>query len=165
MQEIGEKIRLIESLNSPDGQVAANVGKIEGGVAANVVPEMAFMEFELRFWDGGIMCKTLGDMKRRITNPVSDGVRLELKETSLIAPWQPSAESRRIFDLACGVGRAMGLELSEEKRGGISDSNWVRRRAFLRLTDSARSVRVIARMRNSLYATACSNGSNLPPGF
>ncbi len=125
IQELGEKIRLVESFNRPDGQVAANVGKISGGVAGNVVAELAAMEFELRFWDAGIMRDTLADVRRRVLEPAVPGVRLELEETSLIAPWQPTPASRRIFEMACAVGRAMGLELAEEHRGGISDANWV----------------------------------------
>ena len=125
VEEIGEKIRLVESLNREDGQVAANVGRIGGGLAGNVVAEEALMEFELRFWDRELMDRTVEEVKSMALTPSVEGIRLELKETSRIPPWRPNAESRRFFDLACNVARDMGQTIVEEKRGGISDSNWV----------------------------------------
>jgi len=125
VEEIGEKIRLVESLNREDGQVAANVGRIGGGLASNVVAEEAFMEFELRFWDPVVMDRTVEEVKSMALTPTVEGIRLELKETSRIPPWRPDAESRRLFELACDVARDMGHTIVEEKRGGISDANWV----------------------------------------
>ena len=125
VEEIGEKIRLVEFFNREDGQVAANVGRIGGGLASNVVAEEAFMEFELRFWDRELMDRTVEEAKEVALTPSVEGIRLELKETSRIPPWRPDAESRRHFDLACDVARDMGQTIVEEKRGGISDSNWV----------------------------------------
>jgi len=125
VEEVGEKIRLIESFNRPDGEVAANVGRIGGGLAGNVVAEEAFMEFELRFWDRELMDRTLAEVRRMVLTPSVAGVRLDLEETSNIPPWRPDAESRRLFDLACEVAREMGQTIVEEKRGGISDANWV----------------------------------------
>ncbi len=125
VQEIGEKIRLIESFNRPDQQVVANVGKIGGGLAGNIVAAQACMEFELRFWERALMDQTLAMVRQKVLTPSVDGVRLELRETSMIPPWQPTPASRQAFELACAVGREMGMELVEEKRGGISDANWV----------------------------------------
>lgn len=125
VEEIGEKIRLIESFNRLDKQVVANVGRIGGGLSAGIVAEEAFMEFELRFWDGELKDKTVEEVKKKALTPTVQRVRLELKETANTPPWRPDAESRRIFEMACGIAREMGLEIVEEKRGGISDSNWV----------------------------------------
>ena len=125
VEEIGNKIRLIESFNRPDKQVVANVGRIGGGLAGGIVAEEAFMEFELRFWDGELKDKTVEEVKKMALAPSIEGVRLELRETANVSPWRPDAESRRIFEMACEIASEMGRTIVEEKRGGISDSNWV----------------------------------------
>lgn len=125
VEEIGYKIREIEALNRSDGTVAANVGRIGGGLASNVVADHAFMEFESRFWDRDVMEATLAAIDRLAVHPRVQGVTLELERTALVPPWQPDAASRQIFEKACRVGRDMGLPLVEEKRGGVSDANWV----------------------------------------
>ena len=125
VEEIGHKIRQIESLNREDKQVVANVGRIGGGLASNIVAEEASMAFEARFWDKAVMAESLEEIGKLAVTPCVEGVRLKLQETARIPPWQPDAESRRIFKLACEIGREIGQDIVEEKRGGISDANWV----------------------------------------
>jgi glutamate carboxypeptidase len=89
------------------------------------VAERAFMEFELRFWDRELMDRTVERIRREVLEPGVDGIALELEETSRIPPWHPDTGTRRALDTARRVAREMGREIAEEKRGGISDSNWV----------------------------------------
>jgi glutamate carboxypeptidase len=37
----------------------------------------------------------------------------------------PTPASRSLFARACGVAQALGLALAEERRGGVSDANWL----------------------------------------
>ncbi len=123
--ELGHKIVMIEALDRLGGAVAANVGRIAGGLASNIVAAEATLEFEVRCWDPARMARTLAALRPRLLAPRVPGVRLALRAGAAAPPWRPDAASRRLFRLVCEVGRGMGLALREELRGGISDANWV----------------------------------------
>lgn len=125
VEELAHKIQGVESLNAEDSSLVANVGKVEGGLAANKVAETAVMEFEVRYWDAAVGAKAAEGIEDLAQRPSVPGCDLALSRLSYRPPLQPSSESRAFFDLACKVAQSLGGTIIEEKRGGVSDANWL----------------------------------------
>lgn len=96
-----------------------------GGLAANAVAEHAMMDFEFRYWDGNMereLRGTLGELGGKATVP---GCTLRLERLSYRPPMQPSAEAMQLVGLIQELSAAMGQSVVPEKRGGVSDANWL----------------------------------------
>ncbi len=124
IDELGHQIRFIEDLNkNPD--IAANVGKVSGGLAANKVAESASMEFEVRCWEPETLQTTIEHIEKSLKSPNVAGCTMNLTRLSYRPPWKPDPASRKLFKLIRETAEDMGQRIVEEKRGGMSDSNWV----------------------------------------
>jgi glutamate carboxypeptidase len=124
IDELAYKIRAIEALNL-ESNISANVGKVEGGLASNKMSASASIEFELRSWDNHILKNTISELEKPIVLPSVKGCKLALEGLANIPPWQPTRKSKKLLNLACQTSDKLRFELREEKRGGVSDSNWV----------------------------------------
>jgi glutamate carboxypeptidase len=125
VHELAYKTLAIESLNEPDGSLAANVGKVSGGLAANAVAESAAMEFEVRYWTREVEERARKRIEDLTAQPTVPGCRLELSRLSHRPPLQPSAGSLALFRRIGDVARGLAQAVAEEKRGGVSDANWL----------------------------------------
>ncbi len=121
--EAAHKILALEALNGPD--TAANVGFVAGGLAANAVAEHCQLEFEARNWDLASQERTRVAIQRIINNPSIAGVSLRSEEMSFRPPMTPSATAREMFELVVACGKELQEDIIEEKRGGLSDGNWL----------------------------------------
>ncbi len=125
IEDLAHKVLAIESLNAPDGSLVANVGKVEGGLAANAVAERANMDFETRYWTADVEARAADAVRKIVSHPAVPGCRLNLNRLSHRPPLQPSPESRALFERICAVAKTLGQNIVEEKRGGVSDANWL----------------------------------------
>lgn len=125
IEELAHKILTVEAFNKPDGSVAANVGKIEGGIAANAVAPAASMDFEVRYWDPKLEKKILPAIEALTSDIKVNGCAVTLQRLSYRPAMQPTPESMRIFDLIVKRGQTLGMNITEEKRGGVSDACWL----------------------------------------
>jgi len=123
--ELAYKTLAIESLNRADGSVVANVGKVRGGLAANAVAEAAFMEFETRYWTAQAQAEAEKAIQDITSCAAVSGCRLSLSPLSHRPPLQPSAASRELLAAVRAVAASLGRNVIEEKRGGLSDANWL----------------------------------------
>jgi glutamate carboxypeptidase len=124
--ELAAKIVAIESLNRDDGRVMANVGRVEGGLAANVVAERGSLDFEVRYWTKEVERAMLAKVRRLMSRPAVHGCGLRLEPLSYRPPLQPDRKCRRLFREIVSLGAELGQSIKEETRGGVSDANWLR---------------------------------------
>ncbi|MEW6358589.1 MAG: M20/M25/M40 family metallo-hydrolase [Planctomycetota bacterium] len=125
VEELAHKVLAIESLNEPDGSLVANVGKVSGGLAANNVANDAAMDFEVRYWTADGEARALKAIEERMASVSVPGCALRLDRLSYRPPWQPTRESMALFDHIRAVAAPLGQTIIEEKRGGVSDANWL----------------------------------------
>jgi len=95
---------------------------VEGGTAANVVPERARAAVDIRFArvaDAGRIERGLRGLR-----PILRGARVEVRVGSMRPPLERSAGVRELFGVAHGLMREMGLSLGEAATGGGSDGNF-----------------------------------------
>ena len=123
--EMAHKTIAFEALNAADGSLAANVGRVEGGLAANAVAEHATMDVDLRYWTAEAEQKAMAAIEEINASASGPGLRSDLTRLSYRPPLRPSAESMRMFDLIVRLAAELGQPITEEKRGGLSDANWL----------------------------------------
>jgi glutamate carboxypeptidase len=106
------------------GGVTINCGRIDGGAAVNVVPDLAIGRFNVRVSDPGEVTRVEGAIRTAIDELNSrDGIAVSL-HGGLHSPPKPVDErSSRLFDLALDCGRAIGLTLQIKPSGGTCDGN------------------------------------------
>ena len=125
VEELAQRILQVESFNRPDETLAANAGKIWGGLSRNAVAEKAGMEFEIRFWKECDAEDVLKQFEESVKTPYVEGCKIELRDMPERPPMIISPMSMELFDLIVDTGRELGQSIIEEKRGGFSDGNWL----------------------------------------
>jgi glutamate carboxypeptidase len=125
VQELAAKVLAIEALNRSDNSVVLNVGRVEGGLASNVVAEKATMDFEVRFWETFEGDRVFKMIQELALTPTVPGCELSLERLSYRPPMKQTLDSMRLLKNIVTLGRELGQEIKEEKRGGVSDACWL----------------------------------------
>jgi glutamate carboxypeptidase len=121
--ELAHKIIQFESLNDPEKGITANVGKIEGGIGPNTVPEHARASIDFRF----IHQKDYDFLKQAIEKIVGTeavpNIRVKYHIVSNRVSMPASSENKSLFKIIQNVGHSLGIRVKEEFRSGVSDAN------------------------------------------
>ena len=104
-------------------EITANVGIIEGGVAANVVPDYARIRAEVRTVKVEDMEAIIAQLKDMAANPRTPGVTVEIKDMGGRPPLCPHEGTWKEVERAKAVAASLGQEFNLKKRGGVSDAN------------------------------------------
>jgi glutamate carboxypeptidase len=121
-----EAARLVRELHALNGRwpgVTVNVGVIEGGLRANVVPERCSLDVDIR-----AIARADLEAAERAAYELAQGsivpdVRIEVLDRGRHWPMEKLARSRRFVDHAAAVARGLGFEVSDALTGGASDAN------------------------------------------
>lgn len=122
VKELARQILDIEAMSDPATEVTVNVGVIRGGTRANVVPEEAYAEIDMRVPNpevGDVAVAKLLGLKAYdpdVTVEVSGGMNRP--------GYEKSAEIAALFEVAKGIAAGIGFELADLKTGGGSDGNF-----------------------------------------
>jgi glutamate carboxypeptidase len=121
--ELAHVIQKLHALNDPGRGISVNVGKIDGGIGANVVAPTSTAMVDVRV-------RTSEDarwIERAIRGlqPVTPGTRLEIEGAVDLPPLEPTPRNRTLWEAARRVGQEIGLELEEGLAGGVSDGNTI----------------------------------------
>lgn len=129
--DAARKIVLLEALNTPRevsgaASLSVNVGRVEGGVAFNVVPDEARIDVEAR-------CNTLEQMEeveaamsRILLSPQVPGCRGEIVGRTTSPPLEARATAE-LYALAAEVAAGLGRKVGEEFRPGCSEASYLAR--------------------------------------
>jgi glutamate carboxypeptidase len=123
--ELAHKIIEFESLNDPENGISVNVGRIEGGIGPNTVPEHASARIDFRFLnssDKAYLEKKMAEItrKRIIQNTRSHFVVLSGRP-----PMPVSEKNKKLFNAVKETASSIGLTVDEEFRSGVSDANLI----------------------------------------
>lgn len=127
--EAAHKIIDLEALNDPERGATVNVGVVESGTGANVVPGEARLEIDLRFDDEEVGEELLAAARaiceRRYTANAEHGLepRIEITEGTRAVPMPRTDAIGRMAARIIEAGDDLGLDLVEQHRGGASDGN------------------------------------------
>jgi glutamate carboxypeptidase len=122
VHELALQIARLMKINNRWRGITVQATVVEGGTAANVVPERARAAVDIRF----SRLADAGRIKRELRGlrPTLRGARVEVRLGTLRPPLERSAGVRALFGVAHGLMAEMGLSLGEAATGGGSDGNF-----------------------------------------
>lgn len=122
--ELAHKIVALEGLN--DGrEITLNVGQVAGGIGPNTVPELATAALDARFLTPAGQERLERDLARIVGGASVANTSAALSVTSGRPAMPQSAGNRRLHAVARDQARALGYDLPEELRSGVSDANFI----------------------------------------
>jgi glutamate carboxypeptidase len=120
--ELAHQILAIEALAHPAQGTTLNIGMLQGGTAANIVPPLATATIDVRV-TGPDEAARIDAALHRLT-PVHPGATLSVTGGLNRPPMVRTDATARLFSRAREAGRQLGLELGEGATGGGSDGNF-----------------------------------------
>ena len=120
--ELAHQVLALTGMTDYDREITVNVGLIEGGTGANVVPAEAWLRVDNRLPS----MAAAEEMERRITGlkPNDPDIRLEITGGLDRPPYEKSPEIAALFAHAKALARDIGWQLEDLKTGGCSDGNF-----------------------------------------
>ena len=113
-----------------DEETTANVGKIDGGSASNVVPGRCSIQAEARSIDGERAAETIGAMVDACTWAASQhGCDVDLQVSEMFRGYRMPKDSVPVAAARSALERC-GHSVSEVATGGGSDANALRASGF-----------------------------------
>lgn len=114
----------LEALNGQREGVTFNVGKIDGGGAVNIVPDLAILRFGARAPDADA-AKWADDKVRGFLNEAvnTPGLTGHVHGGFYRPPKPRNDAQQALFDAVSGTGRALGLEMEFVDTGGVCEGN------------------------------------------
>ena len=123
--EMAHKIIELEALNSPDRGITVNVGKVDGGIGPNTVPELSTALIDFRYIDPPdsiYLEKQVAAVSRK---QAVAGTECRVEFLSGRPPMQQSPGNRSLFKQFETISRSLGHTVEEEFRFGVSDANFI----------------------------------------
>ncbi|MBI1323516.1 M20/M25/M40 family metallo-hydrolase [bacterium] len=120
--ELAHQILAVGEQARPELGTTLNVGKIGGGSANNVVPELAWAEIDARV---AILSEAEAlDGRLRSLRPITPDTTFVLSGGLNRPPMERTAGTCRLFETARAIAASLGYDLSEGATGGGSDGNF-----------------------------------------
>jgi glutamate carboxypeptidase len=123
--EMAHKIIHFESLNDSKNGITVNVGKVEGGIGPNTVPEFCTAQIDFRY----VNPEDIKNLESRIMNITGTtavkGTRSSIEFISGRPPMQQSPANRRLFSIAEAAAQQLDIPIKEQFRFGGSDANFI----------------------------------------
>jgi glutamate carboxypeptidase len=122
--EMAHKIIEIEALNNEKEEISANIGKIEGGLGPNTVPDYCCCLADFRF-SKQTQKKLIEEKIKNICNrSFIPGVKCFYKITST-RPCMEEKNNITLYNLIKKAADYIGVSLNPEIRPGVSDANFI----------------------------------------
>jgi glutamate carboxypeptidase len=121
---LAEFLPHVDALHHEFAGVLVNIGRIRGGGAANIVPDFAEAEVNIRITRAGDE-KLVLDRMRGLAAPINarDGFRLEISGEFNRPPKESTPDEDALFRAWRACGGELGLSLDWQHVGGGSDGN------------------------------------------
>jgi glutamate carboxypeptidase len=114
----------LHGLNASLPGVTVNVGSIDGGSPANVVPDLAVCRINIRTTEPADEARVKGAVERLIANlNRMDGIRAELHGHFASPPKILDERSGRLLEAIVACGKELGMNIATRASGGASDGN------------------------------------------
>ena len=114
----------LDELNGQRDGVTFNIGKIDGGGATNIVPDLAIGRFNVRMQETAdqdwIMNKIKGLIEK---TSMKDGISTELTGGFSRPPKPMAPANAMVFDWVKQAGNALGIDIKWKPSGGVCEGN------------------------------------------
>lgn len=128
--QITHTIQQIASFTNYEQNITFNVGTVNGGSVVNRVPHHAQAEVEMRAFDPAVFqagvdkCMAL-DGKSQIASSEGYPCKVSIQIVDRTKPWPRNPGTEQLFRLWAEAAKQIGVRVSTEERGGLSDGNMV----------------------------------------
>ena len=123
--EMAHKIIAFESLNDFDKGITINVGKIEGGIGSNTIPEFSSAQVDFRFVDPSDLRNLEEKVTEMANKVIVPGTQSRVDFITGRPPMQQSQGNKRLFQTTADIANHMGYPVKEQYRFGVSDANFI----------------------------------------
>jgi glutamate carboxypeptidase len=121
-----EAARIVRELHALNGRwegVTVNVGRIEGGIRPNVVPERCSLEVDLRAVRAADLDAAESAVRAAAARTELPDVTVSIEVLAGHRPMEKLERSGRLVEMAVGLARDLGFSLHDAATGGASDAN------------------------------------------
>ena len=122
VRELARQILVIEDFTDYERGVTTNVGVVTGGTRANVVPEEAFAEVDMRVTSPAQAEEMVARMLSLTAH--EEGVAVTVTGGMNRPPYEKDERIAELFDHARALASEIGYPLEDLKTGGGSDGNF-----------------------------------------
>ncbi|MFF2369131.1 M20/M25/M40 family metallo-hydrolase [Agromyces sp. NPDC058110] len=112
------------ALARPEEGLIVNVGRIEAGDRANIVPGQATLHLEVRSTRTEALLGALDALDARAEHPVVEGAAIAVTRLDVCPPLERSS-TEALAGMAARVAEGLGLRAGFSATGGASDANFV----------------------------------------
>ena len=122
---LAELITRVDAMQSDIEGATINCGKVEGGGALNIVPDLAIGRFNARATtpeQARVIESRLADLVREVAR-ARDGITIDLRGGFHAPPKVLDGPTTRLMDLILDAARELGMNLTHHPSGGASDGN------------------------------------------
>lgn len=123
IEELAHQIIAIQKLTDYSKATTLNVGMVSGGMAANVVPDEAMAEIDMRVLQPGEAERI--DAALRTLKPILPDTSIEITGGLNRPPLPYNEINQAAFVKASEIARELGVELKAGGSGGGSDGNFI----------------------------------------
>ncbi len=116
-------ITAVNSLSDMNAGTTLNVGVIQGGSAANVVPDSAFAKLDVRFWQNEEDARIKKALDEMCARGFLEGVSTTMVRASHKPAMAPSEATGELMSLVESAGKDEGITITWQAVGGGSDAN------------------------------------------
>lgn len=122
--ELAHKIVALEALN--DGsEITLNVGRVEGGIGPNTVPESATALVDARYLSPDGQRRIERDIAAIVQGCAVSGVSCACEVIAGRPPMPRSAANQALFHVFRALALEIGCPVGDELRFGVSDANFI----------------------------------------
>jgi glutamate carboxypeptidase len=115
----------VQALSGTRPGLGVNIGIVEAGERANIVPSSARLRGEVRAATMRDLEAALEAIEERATRPVVEGASISAARVAVCPPLERSAGTDALLALAVEVGTEIGVDVRGAATGGASDANFV----------------------------------------
>ncbi|MBQ4425118.1 MAG: M20 family metallopeptidase [Lachnospiraceae bacterium] len=128
IREMGHYIVELTDLMDREKDTTVNAGVASGGIAVNVVPELAKLRVEMRFKDPAEDGR-IAEKVRALTEgaPFEPGVKTVIAKQRSMPAWNQTEEGLAYIARVREIARREGIPFEDKDRGGLSDANHLSR--------------------------------------
>ncbi len=128
--QLSKTVQQIEALTDYRNQLTFNVGVFKGGVVRNRVPSYAEALIEMRAFDLDVFEQGVADIlaldgKADVSSEEGYLCQVNINLEARTEPWSYSPLSEGLISIWDQCGQELGLDILAEKRGGLSDANFL----------------------------------------
>jgi glutamate carboxypeptidase len=122
INELALQLERIRAFNDPRTGTTVSAVIVEGGSRANVIPDRARAEFDVRVAHSDLAPPL--ERRFRDLQPILPGARLEIRSRFSRPPMERTPAVAALFAHTRRLGSVLGMQLEEASVGGASDGNF-----------------------------------------